>query len=223
VFGGLVAAFCAAVLGVGSTNHALLTQRAFLVVKTTRTGLVVHARPGGPVVARLGPLTDFGTPRVLGVVASKGDWLGVSTEAVPNGQVGWVRARGRVTVGVVDRVLKVSLSARRLEVFDWGRRVRSFRIGVGTATSPTPLGRFAIAEKIPGERLGAVYGCCVLGLSARQPHPPAAWHPAEYLVAIHGGGGIGSAVSAGCIHLRDADLRYLMRRVPVGAPVFIQP
>ena len=222
MFGALVAGISAAVLGVGGTYRAAATPQAFLVVRPASTPLVIHARPGGPVVAMLGRTTDFGTPRVLGVVTSNGSWLGVSTDAVPNGRLGWVR-QSRSALGVVDRAIRVSLSARRLDLFDWGRRVRSFRIGIGSPSSPTPLGRFAVAEKFPGAWLGTVYGCCVLGLSAHQPHPPAGWRPANYIVAIHGGGGLGSATSAGCIHLAEPALRYLMRRVPVGTPVFIRP
>ncbi len=37
-------------------------------------------------------------------------------------------------------------------------------------------------------------------------------------VAVHGGGGVGSAVSAGCLHASEPDLRYLMRAVPLGTP-----
>jgi lipoprotein-anchoring transpeptidase ErfK/SrfK len=33
---------------------------------------------------------------------------------------------------------------------------------------------------------------------------------------------IGAAASAGCLRASDADLRALMRRVPLGTPVFIR-
>jgi len=229
VFGGLIALFAAAALGIAPARHAPAELRtspaspAFLVVRPARSGLLLHARPGGSAIAWVGPTTDFGTQRVLGVVIRRGAWLGVTTDAVPNGELAWVRARGRTAVGVVHRAIRVSLSAHRLELLDRGRLLRSFRVGIGAPSSPTPTGRFAVAEKLPGPPLGAVYGCCVLGLSAHQPHPPARWQRnADYLVAIHGGGGIGAAGSAGCIHMADASLRYLMRNVPVGTPVFIR-
>jgi lipoprotein-anchoring transpeptidase ErfK/SrfK len=223
VFGGLVAALSAAALAVTGAPHTLATRQVSLILRPASSALMIHTRPGGPVVARLGRTTDFGTRRVLGVVTARGGWVAVSTDAVPNGRLGWVQLDGHSELGVVDRAITVSLSARRLELFAWGRLERSFRIGIGAPSSPTPLGRFAVAEKFPGPWLGTVYGCCVLGLSAHQPHPPASWRPGDYLVAIHGGGGIGSAVSAGCIHLAEPALRYLMRRVPLGTPVFIRP
>ena len=81
-----------------------------------------------------------------------------------------------------------------------------------------------VAEKLDATRYGPVWGCCILGLTAHQPTPPSSWNLGrDYLVAIHGGAGIGSAVSAGCLHLDDASLRYLMRAVPVGTPVFVRP
>ena len=63
----------------------------------------------------------------------------------------------------------------------------------------------------------------LLGLTARQLHPPPGWSTSRpWFVAIHGGGGIGSALSAGCLHASEADLRYLLRTVPLGTPVQIE-
>ena len=183
--------------------------------------LLLRAAPGGSVVARIGARTLFGTPAALGVVERRGHWLGVSTDALPNGRLGWIDARS-VRLSSVVTSLRVELSRRRLELLQGGRVVRSFVVGVGAPGSPTPVGRFAVAEKLDGPRYGTVWGCCILGLTAHQPHPPASWNQLrDYLVAIHGGGGLGSAVSAGCLHLDDASLRFLMRTVPVGAPVFV--
>ena len=90
--------------------------------------------------------------------------------------------------------------------------------------APTPTGRFAVEEKLDGAPYGGVYGCCILALSARQEYPPPGWNRArEWLIALHGGGGIGAAISAGCLHLETDALRYLMRTIPLGAPVFVEP
>ena len=45
------------------------------------------------MLARLGRRTAFGTPLALGVVARHGRWLGVTTDALPNGTLGWLDAR----------------------------------------------------------------------------------------------------------------------------------
>jgi lipoprotein-anchoring transpeptidase ErfK/SrfK len=156
-------------------------------------------------------------------VRRAGRWLAVSTETVPNGRVAWVDTHRLVAVTRVRLAIRVHLGGRRLEVVRDGRVVHRFTVAVGASGSPTPTGRFAVAEKLPGPRFGAAYGCCILGLTAHQPHPPAGWDTtnSSYFIAIHGGGGVGSAVSAGCLHLPDAELRYLMRVVPLGAPVFV--
>jgi lipoprotein-anchoring transpeptidase ErfK/SrfK len=99
--------------------------------------------------------------------------------------------------------------------------VRTIPVGIGASGSPTPTGRFAIAEKVTGA-FGPAYGCCILALTARQPHLPPGWNThLTYYVAIHAGWGQGSAVSAGCLHATEADVRYLMRTVPLGTPVQI--
>jgi len=99
------------------------------------------------------------------------------------------------------------------------------RVGVGASDSPTPTGRFAVTDKLAGGRFSAAYGCCILALSAIQTNLPAGWSGGDR-VAIHGTlspSDFGQAVSAGCIHAPDADLRYLMRVVPLGTPVVIRP
>src|SRR4051794_31423835 len=75
--------------------------------------VALREAPDGPVVARLGPKTQFGSQRVLPVVHRRGNWLGVIATEMPNGKVGWIRAGGLRFVRVPVR-LKVSLSERRL-------------------------------------------------------------------------------------------------------------
>jgi lipoprotein-anchoring transpeptidase ErfK/SrfK len=98
-------------------------------------------------------------------------------------------------------------------------------VGIGRSGSPTPTGRFAVTDRLAGSNYGSYYGCCILALSAHQPYLPAGW-PGGNRIAIHGTNApstIGTASSAGCLRARDADLRVLMRRVPLGTPVFIRP
>jgi len=62
----------------------------------------------------------------------------------------------------------------------------------------------------------------VLALSGHQSHLPSGWKGGGRL-AIHGGGGIGTAVSSGCLHADEANLRFLMASVPSGTLVVIHP
>jgi lipoprotein-anchoring transpeptidase ErfK/SrfK len=103
-----------------------------------------------------------------------------------------------------------------------GRVVDAFRVGVGRRGSPTPTGRFAITDRLLAGS-GLPYGCCVLALSGRQPNLPSGWNGGDRL-AFHGVGDesrVGRATSAGCLHVRERDLRPLMRRVRAGTRVTI--
>ena len=183
----------------------------------------LYASPNGAVITRLPTRTEFGSSQTLGVVRHRGRWLAVVSTARPNSHLGWVRARAvRLTRTQVSLVL--DLSRRRLVLKDGDTVVRRMTVGVGRSSSPTPTGRFAVTDKLSGYRYGSFYGCCIVALSAHQPHLPPGWTGGDR-IAIHGTNApstIGTASSAGCPHARDADLRVLMRRVPLGAPVFIR-
>ena len=186
--------------------------------------IAVRSRPGGPVTLRVAPETEFGSPQTLGVVRRRGEWLAVVHPELGNGRVGWVNARrARVKLANTRINIVIDRSERLLLLRRGARVLQRVRVAVGRAESPTPLGRFAVTDKLPGSRYGAYYGCCILALTARQPSLPAGWTGGDR-IAIHGTnapGSVGQAVSAGCPRARDDDLRVLMRRVPLGAPVFV--
>ena len=73
-----------------------------------------------------------------------------------------------------------------------------------------------------GVEFGSYYGCCILALSGRQPNLPQGWSGGDRL-AIHGSPTPtwGHAVSNGCLHAAEPDLRYLMKTVPLGTAVRI--
>ncbi|MFY9577845.1 MAG: L,D-transpeptidase, partial [Gaiellaceae bacterium] len=169
----------------------------------------------------------FGSPRALGVVTTRsGRWLGVTDPTLGNGRLGWIDARaGGVHYSRTRLELEVDLSSRTLVVRRDGATVRRFSVGVGRPGSPTPTGRFAVTDKLDGRGYSAYYGCCILALSATQPNLPAGWTGGNR-IAIHGTlspADFGRAVSAGCVHAPEAELRYLMRTVPLGTPVVIRP
>ena len=187
--------------------------------------MVVRSRPGGAVVARLGARTEFGSPTTLSVAARRGRWLGVVTTHLPNGRLGWVDPAESAVVRSRTRVrLTIDLSARRLVVRRGDRVLRRVTVAVGRPGSPTPMGRFAVTDKLSGSAFSSAYGCCILALSAHQPSLPAGWQGGDR-IAVHGTndpGSIGTAASAGCPRASDADMRYLLRTVPLGAPVFVR-
>jgi hypothetical protein len=218
---GLIAYLAAAV---AAASHAAAPPDGTamsLAARPLGDTVVLRAEPNGKPLLRLGSQGPLGGPLVLGVVGVRGSWLEVTAEALPNGHFGWVKFGRDVAVHPVRWELRASLSRRELDVLRGGRLVRAIPVGIGAPDSPTPTGRFAVAEKLTGP-FGPAFGCCILALTARQPRLPPGWNTKiTYYVAIHAGTGQGAAVSAGCLHATESQVRWLMRTVPLGTPVLI--
>jgi hypothetical protein len=209
---------------VAAASHAAAPPNgatAALVASPLHGSVVLRARPDGKALVRVGPRGPLGGPLVLGVVGVRGRWVKVTAEALPNGHFAWAEFGRDVAVHPIQWELRASLSRRLLYVLRDGQIVRTMRVGIGARSSPTPVGRFAVAEKLTGA-FGPALGPRILVLTARQPRLPAGWNASiTYYVAIHSGSGRGSVVSAGCLHATEADVRYLMRTVPLGTAVQI--
>lgn len=219
----LIAYLAAAVAAASHTGAPPTGATAALAARPLHGSVVLRAQPGGKPLKRLGPRAPLGEPLVLGVVGVRGGWVQVTAEALPNGHYGWVKFGRDVAVHPIQWTLRASLSKRKLYVVQDGRVVRTIPVAIGSASSPTPTGRFAVAEKLTGP-FGPAFGPRIIVLTARQPRLPAGWNRSiTYYVAIHSGVGQGAAVSAGCLHATEAQVRYLMRTVPLGTPVQISP
>jgi hypothetical protein len=199
------------------------------VIVHVRSGNVValRARPFGPVVARVGAITRFGSQRALGVLSMRrGRWLAVTEPGVGGNRVVWVDAHaGGLRYSRTTLEVDVDLSDRTLTVRRGDAVLRRTSVGVGAFDSPTPTGRFAVTDKLTGASFSPSYGCCILALSAIQTSLPRGWAGGDR-IAIHGTlsrSDFGQAISAGCVHAPDRDLRWLMRVVPLGTPVVIRP
>lgn len=193
-----------------------------LAVMAPKRGLTLRNRPRGSVVAHLRPKTAWGSPTVVWAVRRRGAWLGVVATALANNRIGWIDVgHDHPRMWRSPFALVADLSQRVLLLRRDGRIVRRMPIAIGSASTPTPTGRFSVTDKLVPDRGVAYYGCCVLALSGHQPHLRPGWAGGNR-IAIHGGRDIGSAASAGCLHLGDADLRHLMRILPVGTPVVIR-
>src|SRR3954467_4248890 len=192
---------------------------------TVRPGRTVTLRdsPEGRVIGRVGAHTEFGSMRVFWIERARRGWLGVAAAQVPNGRVAWMRdGESALELSQTHFWITADVSRRRLTL-RYGRRVLdSFPVSVGSPSSPTPLGDYAITDGLVGKGLGPWYGCCVLALSGHQPNLPAGWLGGDRM-AIHGTpGSIGGADSNGCLRASDPDMISLFARVPPGTPVFIR-
>jgi hypothetical protein len=200
-------------------------RRRGRAVAIVRRPVPLRERPNGRVVAHAGTGTEFGSARVMSIAAQRGPWLGVVATEMPNGKLAWVHIENN---GLRFRrhaySLHADLSGRWLELRRSGHRVRRISVAIGRPGSETPTGRFAVTDKLSGGNYGPYYGCCILALNAHQPHLPAGWQGGNR-IAIHGTNApetIGSPSSAGCLRAADSDLELLIRRVPLGTPVFIR-
>ncbi len=193
-----------------------------------KTARVLHAAtlraaPGGHVIARVGRQTEFGSRRVLAVNGRRGSWLRVIASERRNEQRGWIRAR-EVRLGATDISIHVDRSARRLVLKRGSKVLRRMPIAVGRPGNETPLGRFAVTDLLRTGRADSPYGCCAVALSGHQTKLVPGW-PGGDRLAIHGTPNpetVGTEASLGCMRAYDADIKALMRRVPLGAPVFIR-
>jgi lipoprotein-anchoring transpeptidase ErfK/SrfK len=168
-----------------------------------------------------------GGPAILLVlerrVVNDQEWVRLLLPRRPNGTSGWVvsdvlRFRENPMRIVIDQ------SERRTYVYRKGVLALLVRNAIGTAATPTPIGRFAIAEKVltpPSGFLGPVV-LVTTGFS-------------ETLNEYAGGNGrfamhgtslpslIGNRVSHGCIRHSNTSILRISRLVSAGTPVSIRP
>lgn len=180
--------------------------------------------PGGRIVRALHPSTGYGSDRVLAVVARRPGWIGVLSHYMPNSRAGWIPADA-VQLRYEPYTIDVDLSALRLLVRRDGKVVRRVRVAIGRAGHETPTGRYAITDtlRVSGSGKGP-YGCCAFALTGRQPNVPAGWTGGDR-IAIHGTNSedsLGTPASSGCLRASDADMRWMMKRIPVGVQVRIR-
>jgi len=184
----------------------------------------LRERPGGRVVTTLATKTQYGSERVLAVVAREPGWYGVLSESMPNSRAGWIPADA-VSLRYEPYRLSIDLSKRRLTVRHDGRVVRRVTVAIGRPGVETPTGRFAITDslRVSGDGNGP-YGCCAIALTGRQPNIPQGWTGGDR-IAIHGTPNeatIGTAASSGCVRVGERDIRWLMDRLPLGTTVRIR-
>lgn len=182
----------------------------------------IYRKPGGKPFTKLDARTEWGTPRVLGVIERDGDWLAVQAPELANEEIAWMRAAD-ARVDCVRWSLHVDLSRRMLYARQDGHTERKFSVGVGRRGNPTPRGRFSVTDKLRVTDRDSPYGCCVVALTGHQTHLPASW-PGGDRLAVHATtdlASIGKPASLGCLRLSTGEARWLLETIPVGAPMFI--
>ena len=188
-----------------------------------------YKRPSGGLRATFSKLTDLGYPTtfsIVGAILNNGcaaKWYRVKLPMKPNGTVGYVRP-GDVSVEKVTTRISVDLSRRELLLYRRGKLVMRTPVAVGSSSTPTPIGRYFVSQRIRTSNPAGPYGPVVLAVSAFS-NVLQGW-AAGGPIAIHGTNApwtIGQAASHGCIRVPNETLTRLFAATSGGTPVVIHP
>ena len=193
--------------------------------------VTVRSRPNGGEVEAVFPADlPWGSPTPFLIKGARrttaGEtWLEVLLPRRPNGSSGWVQ-RDQVRIKPVSHEVVVDLSSRTASLLRGRRKIRSVQVGVGTASTPTPTGRFYVTVKLrPPQISAAAYGAWALGLSGySEVHQ--SFGTGDGQIALHGTYKpwlLGQPVSNGCVRMDNETITLLAETLPLGTPVTIQP
>lgn len=168
-----------------------------------------------------------GFPLVVSVIAEShdGSWLHVRLPKRPNGSTGWVRASDFRTWEVPNRIV-VQLSTNTLRVYegDSDRVLFEAIVATGRGSTPTPVGEFYIDIVNPlGNHRTYGWGQLSVAGFSEVLH---SFGGGTGQIAIHGWHNddvMGSAVSNGCVRMRNVDIARVAELAPLGTPVSIIP
>jgi len=124
----------------------------------------------------------------------------------------------RAEGGAPERRIVVSIFDRKLALIEDGRVVKIYATAVGAPSSPTPVGTYKIAQRIPNPTW---YGPNhkVVGPGKSNPVGTRWMGLSRKGYGIHGTNNprsIGHNASHGCVRMRNRDVEDLFARVAVG-------
>jgi lipoprotein-anchoring transpeptidase ErfK/SrfK len=224
----LAAAFASLSSATAPTRHGAPGAQRLLVLHRSvivRAAPSATARPIGRIATQT-PLTRSETvlPVLRATVNLSGSsWLRVSVPARPNGTTGWVRAdAGRITG--TPWMIVIHRGQRRAVILRADRIEARFPIIVGKPSTPTPLGRFFVTEKLQIAP-GVPEGPWALATSAYSDVlQEFAGGPGQ--IALHGTVGLdaplGTFSSHGCIRFANAAITWLAHHINAGTPIIVE-
>jgi lipoprotein-anchoring transpeptidase ErfK/SrfK len=190
-------------------------------VKGSTIGL--YSTPGqGEADDAIDNPTWEGLPLVFLVQQRQGDWLEVQLNTRPNQTTAWIRAAD-VSLRQVNHRIVVSLAARSLTVYDGQTPVMEADVAIGDPSTPTPRGNYYVDGAVRTPDPSGVYGPYQISVAAFS-EVLMTFGSGVGQIAMHGTnapGLVGSAVSNGCLRMRNADVTRLANTVPIGTPIQI--
>lgn len=188
-----------------------------------------YRRPGREPLATFKTLNENGYPMTFAIVGAVVDascaaaWYRVQLPMRPNGVIGYVRPADVAVQKVTTRIV-VDVSARELTFYRGRTRVLTTPVAVGSPSTPTPIGRFYVNQRIVTTNPNGPFGPAALGVSAFS-NVLTGWAQGGP-IGIHGTNqpwSIGRAVSNGCIRVPNETLARLFAATHGGTPVIIHP
>jgi lipoprotein-anchoring transpeptidase ErfK/SrfK len=185
-------------------------------------------------IARFSATNFLGKPTVVVAIETDGDWARVLTPArralpsqsggrAPAQTAGWIRTAALIDPVVLPRRIVVSLAAQTLTILAGQSVERTFRVGVGTPSTPTPHG---VTGYLQARYLDPAQN------QTRHPVQLTSLHSSTADEPFGGGDGglIGAhyertatgAVSHGCIRLSTAAIETV-NSLPLGTLISIEP
>lgn len=196
------------------------------VVATSSAPVTVHELPDGASRSRvLDPATEVAGQLVFLVKQEAPDWLEVYLPLRPNGSTGWLRSAD-VDLYEHDYRIELSLSQRRLVLFEGAAVVMDEPIGVGGDQTPTPGGVYYLKELLRPPDPAGFYGPYAYGLSGFS-NVLTDFAGGEGVIGLHGTNdpsSVGRNVSNGCIRMANTTITRLVEQVglPLGTPVVVK-
>lgn len=208
-----------AVAGVGADST---------IVTASGNSVAVYPAPSAPGGAAAAPKLQLANPNASGaplvflVTAKMPGWWQVLLPVQPNGSTGWVKAE-QVTASVTPFRIVVSRGEHTLTVYKSGAPIAVEKVAIGTTDTPTPGGRFYLAELLKPPNPNGPYGVLAFGLNGFSTTLDS-FNGREPVIGIHGTNQpqlLGQDVSSGCIRLSNDAITRLAGTVPTGTPVDI--
>jgi lipoprotein-anchoring transpeptidase ErfK/SrfK len=157
---------------------------------------------------------------VFSVISEQGNFYYVHLPIRPNGAKGWIKKSDVTTYRTPFRIV-ISLSEKRLSVYEGDLLIISDNIAIGKPATPTPTGEFyAYWVRRTSARQKAGWGDYVVGLSGFGNN----LSEGEGRVGIHGTAdksAIGTPASAGCVRVSNETIRKIKNTIFLGTPVTI--
>ncbi len=166
--------------------------------------------------------TYYKNPLVVEVLENQGDWMKVLITARPNHTTGWIKAED-VTIAATDFHMELDLSTFHLKVFQGASVFVETDVVIGKDSTPTPLGRFFVTEKIKNSSDTGVYGAWILPTNGYSEVldtfdnglPQVAFHGTNQPELVR------TKSSNGCVRIPNDVVIKIAGAIPAGTPIDI--